>query len=64
VNPGVHSVPVDSEHLDFGAGGTSVTEVLFLDPAVLTATGKLSSIVAERGINIAERGIIAIERGG
>jgi hypothetical protein len=47
VNPGFHSVPAGPEHPDSGAGGTSVTEVLFLDPAALTATIKLSGIGSE-----------------
>ena len=34
VNPGVHSAPAGPEHPDFGAGGTSVTEVLFRGAAL------------------------------
>jgi len=45
VKPGFHLVPAGPEHADFGAGGTSVTEVLFLDPAALTSSIKLSGIV-------------------
>jgi len=48
VNPGFHSVPAGPEHPDFGAGGTSVTEVLFLGPAALAAASKLSGIVLYR----------------
>jgi hypothetical protein len=46
VKPGFHSVPAGPEHTDFGAGGTSVTEVLFLGPAALTTTNKLNGIGA------------------
>jgi hypothetical protein len=48
VNPGVHSVPAGPGHPDFGAGGTSVTEVLFLGPAALAAASWLSGIVLYR----------------
>ena len=44
VNPGVHSVPAGPEHPDFGAGVTSVTEILFRGRAALTATSKLTGI--------------------
>jgi len=46
VKPGFHPVPVDPEYTDFGAGDTSVTEVLFLGSAALTATTKLSGIAS------------------
>jgi hypothetical protein len=42
VKPGFHSVPANPEYPDFGAGGTSVTEVLFLGLAALTAIVKPS----------------------
>jgi hypothetical protein len=45
VIPGFHLVPAGPEHADFGAGGTSVTEVLFQDPAALTSTIKLTGNV-------------------
>jgi len=45
VKAGFHSVRAGPEHADCGAGGTSVTEVLFLGPAALTATIKLSGMV-------------------
>ena len=41
VNPGVHSVPAGPQDPDLGAGGTSVTEVLFPGPGDLTAASKL-----------------------
>ena len=37
VNPGFHSVPAGRERPDSGADGTSVTKVLFLGLAALTA---------------------------
>jgi hypothetical protein len=46
MNPGFHLVPVDPEYPDFGAVGTSVTEVLFLGPLALTAIIKLSRVAA------------------
>jgi hypothetical protein len=58
VNPGVHSVPAGPEHSDFGAGGTSVTEVLFLGIAAATAAIKLRGIAFNCGAASIERLLI------
>jgi hypothetical protein len=45
VNPGFHLVRAGPEHANRGAGGTSVTEVQFLDPTTPTASVKLNGIL-------------------
>ena len=48
VNPGVHSVPADPERTRCGAGGTSVTEIPFLEPAAPWLLRRLGSCGADR----------------